>query len=160
MIVIEIGNHADCAEVLTILQAAFAPYTDALQPPSGVVRETEQTLKEKLATNTLLIAKDDNKMVGCVFYMPHQGHPQNIYFGRLAVLPAYQKQGIARQLLAQVEQNGQQTGYKKVVLYVRKALPNNVWFFQSCGYEIYDEGIHTGFTEPTFYKMAKIVNPK
>ncbi len=160
MITIETGNPADCAQVLTIIQTAFAPYAERLHPPSGVTRETEQTLREKLATNTLLLAKDDQMIVGCVFYTQHKEDPGEIYFGRLAVLPTYQKQGIARQLIARVEQDAQSNNYSKVVLYVRKVLTSNVQFFQACGYEIYAEGAHSGFTEPTYYKMAKVVNPK
>ena len=160
MITVETGSQTDCADVLTILQTAFAPYADLLNPPSGVTRETKQTLQEKLATNTLLLAKDGQTTVGCVLYKQHEDDPRSIYFGRLAVLPAWQKQGIARQLVAQVEQAAQSNNDNKVVLYVRKILTSNVGFFQSCGYEIYAEGTHSGFTEPTYYKMVKAVNAK
>lgn len=157
MITIETGSHGDCADVLAILQTAFAPYVDLLNPPSGVMRETEQTLQEKLANNTLLLAKDGQTIVGCILYKQYEEDPGTIYFGRLAILPTYQKQGIARQLVTQVEHAAQSSNYNKVVLYVRKVLPQNVQFFQSCGYEIYGEGTHSGFMEPTYYKLAKIV---
>lgn len=157
MIKIEEGGVKDCTAVLTVIQAAFAPYKDDLQPPSGVFSETVQSLTTKCETNTLLLAKQDTNVVSCLFYTPQQDHPENLYFGRLAVLPSHQKQGIAQQLVTQVEQIAREEGYENVVLYVRKALPANVAFFQSCGYEIYAEGTHKGFTEPTYYKMAKSV---
>ena len=157
MIEIEEGGVETCTAVLAILQSAFAPYKNTLQPPSGVFSETVQTLQKKCETNTLLLAKANEEIVGCVYYTPQHEHPENLYFGRLAVRPFYQGRGIAKQLVTQVEQAAYDQAYEKVVLYVRKVLTANVAFFQSCGYEIYAEGIHEGFAEPTFYKMAKII---
>ena len=155
MIKIEEGGVADCTAVLTVLQTAFAPYTENLDPPSGVLSETVETLITKCATNTLLLAKTNTNIVGCVFYTPQRDHPENLYFGRLAVLPTYQGQGIAKKLVAGVELAAQKQKYQSVILYVRKLLTLNVAFFESCGYEIYGEGTHKGFSEPTFYKLAK-----
>ena len=155
MIHIEVGGREDCTAVLPILQAAFAPYIDNLQPPSGVFSETVHTLEKKCETNTLLLAQNEQGIVGCVFYTVQKGHPENLYLGRLAVLPELQGRGIARELVLQVEQAARGQGYEKVALYVRKVLTANITFFQSCGYEIYAEGTHKGFTEPTYYKMAK-----
>ena len=84
MIVIREGSKDDCAGVLALMVAAFEPYRGWLEPESGVFQETAVTLQTKLEKETLLLAHDQNKMVGCLFYKPLE---TGLYFGRLAVLP-------------------------------------------------------------------------
>jgi predicted N-acetyltransferase YhbS len=108
-----------------------------------------------LDTHTLLLAKDDENVVGCVFFTPV--NETDVYFGRLSVLPAYQNQGIASQLLACVEAYAADNGYKRVTLAVRIVLADNVRYFQSLGYQITSKESHEGFTEPTYYTMAKMI---
>ncbi len=163
MIHIRQGNEADCEAVLVVLQAAFGAYKD-LDPPSGVTRETIEALREKLAQETLWVAEEDGEseaalggIIACVFAKPHQQYTDALYFGRLAVLPAYQRQGIARRLIGVVEQQAREQGFHRVVLGVRTALPENVRYYQSLGYDIIGVGTHQGYTEPTYYRMGKLV---
>lgn len=157
------GAEADCAMVLAVLQAAFGAYQD-LDPPSGVTRETVEALREKVAQEMLWVAEVDDgsvsepgRVVACVFTKPHQKYRDALYFGRLAVLPAYQRQGIARRLIAVVEQQAREQGFRRVVLGVRVALPDNTHYYQSLGYEIIGAGTHPGYTAPTFYRMGKVI---
>ncbi len=163
MIHIRQGTEADCTAVLVVLQAAFGAYRD-LDPPSGVTRETVDALREKVVQETLWVAEvdDDSEttsghIVACVFTKPHQQYADALYFGRLAVLPAYQRQGIARRLIAVVEQQAREQGFRRVVLGVRIALPDNVRYYQSLGYDIVGTGTHQGHTAPTYYRMAKVI---
>ncbi len=156
MVVIEIGIEKDCPEVLALLQEAFAPYKSWLVPQSGVFRESIETLKRKLQSDhTLLKATIKGKIVGALFYTP-QG--KALYFGRLAVLAAYQKQGIARQLIEHVERAAKAEGFERVTLEVRIVLRDNIECFRTLGYTVVGMGAHEGFNEPTYYKMAKEIN--
>lgn len=163
MIHIRRGTEADCTAVLVVLQAAFGAYRD-LDPPSGVTRETVDALREKVSQETLWVAEVDDgsettarQIVACVFTKPHQQYADALYFGRLAVLPAYQRQGIARRLIAVVEQQAREQGFRRVVLGVRVALPENTRYYQSLGYEIIGAGTHPGYTAPTYYRMGKVM---
>lgn len=155
MIELRQGNEADCDAVLAVLKESFSPYLNLLIPPSGVTKETAETLRQKVVTETLLVAEVDGRVVGCLFFTPHHAQPDTLYFGRLGVLPAFQKQGIARQLVRQVEQAATAGGFAKVGLAVRIVLPDNIHFFESMGYEIAEAKAHTGFNEPTYYTMVK-----
>ncbi|NJN55733.1 MAG: GNAT family N-acetyltransferase, partial [Anaerolineae bacterium] len=105
---------------------------------------------------TLWLAEGDGRIVACIFAKPHPQNPPDLYFGRLGVLPAYQRQGLARHLIEVVEgQAARGQGFQRVVLAVRIALPQNVRYFQSLGYEITGTGTHKGYEEPTFFTMAK-----
>lgn len=149
------GHEADCEAVLAVLKASFAPYQERLDPPSGVNAETVHSVRGKLASQTLLVAEVDGRVVGCVFLMPFKQQEGDLYFGRLAVLPAYQKQGVARRLVEQVEQYGCEHGFQRVRLGVRIALSENVYTFQRLGYEIAGEGQHEGYGYATYYHMSK-----
>lgn len=155
MIALRQGHEADCPAVLTVLQESFAPYLKLLTPPSGVTQETVETLRQKVETETLLVAEVDGRVVGCLFFTTHHSQPDTLYFGRLGVLPANQKQGIAQQLVGQVEQAAKEGGFAQVELAVRIVLPDNIRFFESMGYEIAEAKAHTGFNDPTYYTMVK-----
>lgn len=164
MIHIRQGNEADCEAVLVVLQAAFGAYKD-LDPPSGVTRETVEALQDKLAQETLWVAEEKGEseaafghIVACVFTKPHQQFADALYFGRLAVLPVYQRQGIARRLIDLVEQHAREQGFQRVVLGVRTALPENVRYYHSLGYDLIGEGTHQGHTQPTYYRMGKVLD--
>ncbi|MEM7112741.1 MAG: GNAT family N-acetyltransferase [Chloroflexota bacterium] len=146
------GTHSDCEAVLLVLQAAFAGQKGKILPESGVWKETAVSLQTKLQTYTLFLAKDSDRIVGCVFCEP-QG--EKLYFGRLAVLPDQRGRGIARQLIEQAEQFGRAQRCTSVWLGVRIALEKNVLFFQSLGYQIVSKQAHPGFEHPTFYTMTK-----
>jgi predicted N-acetyltransferase YhbS len=157
------GQETDCEAVLTVLQAAFGVYQN-LDPPSGVTRETVATLREKLLGETLWVAEvggeseaAPGRIVACVFTRPHQQYTDALYFGRLAVLPAYQRQGIARRLIGVVEQQAREQGFRRVVLGVRVALPDNVRYYQSLGYEIMGSGTYPGYAGPTYYRMGRVI---
>ncbi|HRQ37588.1 MAG TPA: GNAT family N-acetyltransferase [Chloroflexota bacterium] len=157
------GNETDCEAVLTVLQAAFGVYQN-LAPPSGVTGETVAALRGKMAQETLWVAEisdgsetTSRHIVACVFTKPHQQYTNALYFGRLAVLPAYQRQGIARRLIAVVEQQAREQGFRQVVLGVRVALSDNVRYYQSLGYEIIGSGTHPGYAEPTYYRMGRVI---
>jgi ribosomal protein S18 acetylase RimI-like enzyme len=155
MIVIREGSKEDCPAVLSLMLAAFAQYRDWLEPESGVFRETAVTLQTKLQNETLLLAYDQDQLVGCLFYKPKGC---GLYFGRLSVLPAYQGRGIARQLILAVEHIAHSRSCDFVTLSVRIVLEENIRFFASLGYEIVDTGTHDGYVEPTYYKLKKYLH--
>lgn len=154
---IRIGTKQDCAAVLSVLRSAFASAHNKLDPPSGVGAETVETLQKKCDEQTLLLAELDGRVVACLFFTQHRKKTDTLYFGRLGVLPAFQKQGIARLLICRVEQAAQQSGYAKVGLAVRIVLSENIQFFQSLGYEIIKAKAHPGYSEPTYYTMEKTI---
>lgn len=153
MITIEEGSVADCADFLAVVLAAFAEYKNKLNPESSVFRETVDTLEAKWREGyRFVIARIEGEMVGCLFYAP-QG--RDMYLGRLAVLPAYQKRGIARMMIEHVVQVARAEGFERLILSVRMVLRGNIRLFRSLGFQVFATGTHEGFSEPTYYDMAK-----
>lgn len=105
----------------------------------------------------LIVALHRKRILGCLLCNPSKENPENYQFGRLAVNPRYQRNGIGGMLLEDVESWAKLNRFKRVTCDVRIALRQNVAFFENKGYQIDGEGTHTGFDEPTFYKMGKVI---
>lgn len=150
--IIRPATAADTADLLAIIHSAFAQYHAVLPQPSSL-REDLASVTERLATQTAFMAHVAHTPVGCVFCYPDE-QEGDFYLGRLAVLPAHRRHGLASQLVAAVANLAQQTGYQRVILEVRIAFDGNVRLFRELGFEVYGTGTHTGFDQPTWYKMA------
>jgi ribosomal protein S18 acetylase RimI-like enzyme len=85
----------------------------------------------------------------------HQTHPEHVYLGRLAVLPAFRGRGLGARLVSGVEALAAAAGRDRVRLGVRLALPRNRAFFEALGYREVALDAHAGMTEPTFAWLEK-----
>jgi ribosomal protein S18 acetylase RimI-like enzyme len=79
----------------------------------------------------VLVAEVASRLVGSIIGT-FDGWRGNIY--RLAVLPDYRRQGVARALVAEVENNLKQLGAKRITALVEKDHPWATGFWQAVGY--------------------------
>jgi predicted N-acetyltransferase YhbS len=142
----------DLPAALAVLHAAFEEYRALLDPPSGVHRETVESLRTYLARGRLTLALLENDVVGCVLYHAEEHY---MYFGRLSVLPAWRGRGIARALIEHVEARARDLGLARVRLGVRIALPHNRAYYERMGYRLVEARAHAGYAEPTFVILEK-----
>ena len=145
----------DAPAVLVLIHAAFKEYDGQLDPPSGAQRETVDKIRQKIATEHAVVAQVDDQVVACVFYRNEGDH---MYFGRLAVLPAYRGRGIAGALIAYVEARARDLRLPCVRLGVRVALPHLRARYERQGYRLVEERRHEGYAEPTYLIMEKRLN--
>ena len=111
----------DAALITGLVMAGFEEYRETLVPPSGAHSETPEKIRAKLEQGGGIIASLDKTPVGCVVYYPED--VDQLYFGRLSVLPAYRKLGVARALVAAVEEKALANEYPRVSLSVRVGRP-------------------------------------
>jgi ribosomal protein S18 acetylase RimI-like enzyme len=142
----------DLATALAVLHAAFEEYRAWLDPPSGVHRETVESLRGYLERGHLTLALLEQEIVGCVLYHAEESH---MYFGRLSVLPAYRNRGIARMLIDRVEACAHDLGLRRVRLSVRVAQPHNRAYYERLGYRFLAARAHAGYAEPTYDVLEK-----
>jgi predicted N-acetyltransferase YhbS len=142
----------DLPALLAVIQTAYAEYDGKLDPPSGARNESVTKLAQKLNEGHALKALLDDQIVGCVFY---ENRGDRVYFGRLAVLPAYRRQGIARQLVEGVEQYAADQQIAQVTMGVRLALPGHIDYYTRLGYQISQYRCHPGYTHYTSVDMVK-----
>ena len=142
----------------TIAQA-FAQYRGKLVPESSAFRETPEAIVAQFKDGAgAFIAERDGEVLACVMTEELDG---DLYFGRLAVLPAARGLGLAKRLIAAVEAEARRRGLPGVRLGVRIALPDNQKLFYSLGYREISREAHPGFDHPTSINMRKnVVEPK
>jgi ribosomal protein S18 acetylase RimI-like enzyme len=85
----------------------------------------------------VLVAEVEGRLVGSIIGT-FDGWRGNIY--RLAVHPAYRRQGVARALVAEVENKLTRQGAKRVTALVEKDHPFSIPFWEAVGYRV-DERI-------------------
>ena len=144
---------ADAPLMTEIILAAFEDHRGKIDPPSGAHNETPEKVRAKLQQGGGIIAYLSESPAGCVVYYP-EGHDE-MYLGRLAVLPAFRQHGVGQALVAAVENKAQMEGYARMTLAVRIALPRNRSFFERLGYTVTGYESHPGYNEPTFVHMMK-----
>jgi len=144
---------ADASAIAATIAAAFTQYRGKLVPESSAFRETPEAIVEQLANGAgAIVAERNGTMLGCVMTELLEG---DLYFGRLAVLPAARGLGLAKRLIAAVEDDARRRGLPGVRLGVRIALPENQRLFSSLGYREISREAHPGFDHPTSINMRK-----
>ncbi len=138
--------------LLRLIQAAFEEHRGKLDPPSGVFKETLESLRGKWSRGGAFIAQLNGEAAGGVLYEPETGF---MYLGRLAVPPEFRGQGVARALVEAVEQQARTLHLPCVRLGVRTQLPANRHLFEHLGYEVIRYDCHPGYTEPTMMMLEK-----
>jgi GNAT superfamily N-acetyltransferase len=111
-----IATREDAARVHGITQAASAEYRGVLDPPSGVDRETLVDVERTLDDGGAVLAWIGDTAVGAVRFQHAADH---LAVERLAVIPTARGQGIARALLAYLEDLARHSHRPEVRLGVR-----------------------------------------
>jgi len=152
-LVLRRGEAGDAPAIAATIAAAFEQYRGRLVPESGAFRETAEGIAAELARGAgAIVVERDGSMLGCVMTRIMDG---DLYFGRLSVRPEARGLGLARRLVAAVEEEARRRGLPGVRLGVRIALPENQKLFNSLGYREISREAHPGFSHPTSINMRK-----
>jgi ribosomal protein S18 acetylase RimI-like enzyme len=152
-LVLRTAAVADAPVVAATIAAAFEQYRGKLVPESGAFRETADAIAAELAKESgAIVAERNGKIVGCVMTSLLEG---DLYFGRLAVLPEARGMGLAKRLIAAVEDEARRRELLGVRMGVRVVLTANQKLFKSMGYVEISREAHPGFDHPTSINMRK-----
>jgi ribosomal protein S18 acetylase RimI-like enzyme len=143
---------ADLPTLLALVHGAFEEYRGRLDPPSGALAETLESLGHALRTGGALLASVDGQPAGCVFYNRERDH---VYLGRLSVLAAHRSRGLGGALTDGVERLALAMGVPRVKLGVRTALPALRAYYERRGYLVIRLEAHAGYSTPTSVVMQK-----
>jgi len=139
------------AVVHDLTQAAFSGY-DGLDPPSGALRETVDSVRRDLEAGGGAVAFLGSAAVACLRFEAAAG---DLHVRRVAVKPELQGRGIGRALMAWAEVEAASRGLACVTVGVRLSLPANLAFYRGLGYEVVAEHSHPGYAGPTALSMRK-----
>lgn len=152
-LILRAATAADAAAIAATIAAAFEEYRGRLEPESGAFRETAEGIAAELGRESgAIIAERNGRMLGCVMVKLEDN---DLYFGRLAVVPAARGQGIARKLIDAVEDEARRRELGGVRLGVRIVLTENQRLFIALGYVETSREAHEGFDHPTSINMRK-----
>jgi predicted N-acetyltransferase YhbS len=140
--------------LLSVILRAYAEFWGKLTPRSGTFAETAEAIDAKLQQGGAIKAMVGDETVGTVIY---ELRPEFMYFGRLAVLPAWRGQGIAKGLIGAVETRALAHGLMRVQIGVRLVLASHQAYYAALGYQPINYECHPGFSEPTSVTMAKVL---
>lgn len=141
----------DAAVVYELTQAAYAPYADFLEPPSGVTRESKESVRGDLEADGGAIASLGKLPVGCLRFKIEEEH---LHVRRVAVLPEFQGKGVGTRLMLWVHDHARSLGLDEVRLGVRRQLPRNQAFYKRLGYKIVGRHLHPGQRRVFWYEMS------
>jgi GNAT superfamily N-acetyltransferase len=144
----------DAAAAADLIRRAFAAQSVPTDPPSSALRETADTIASAIESGGGGCVVLGGRLVGAVLWAAKEN---GLYFGRLAVDPAFRGQGIAKRLVAAVEAEARRRGLSRVHLQTRLVLLDNRRLFASCGFREGELRTHKGYAAPTTMVMEKFL---
>jgi ribosomal protein S18 acetylase RimI-like enzyme len=143
----------EAGAIVALLHRAFGQYRGKLQPESGALSESVDTISSVMSVGAILVAVRDG-IVGCVAV---QRKADFAYAGRLAVDPGARGTGVGRALMAEAEAMARLMGTGRLRVDVRLALRENRAFFRTLGFVEGAYRCHPGFSRPTYVELEKML---
>jgi GNAT superfamily N-acetyltransferase len=128
---VRFASSEDAPAVRDTALRAFAEMRGLIDPPPGILFESEEDVRRAIETEGAVVAEDRSIVVGSARF---EVKPEFLYIGRLAVPPEHRGRGIGGTLLAFLEQHARELGLSETHVSVREALTDNLAMFEHWGY--------------------------
>lgn len=151
---IELATVDDAPLVRTLMLCGFEQLRAALDPPSSAFGETDQDVAAAIERGGAAIAWLDATPVGSVRFEPEATW---LYIGRLAVIPAARRRGVAQALVRAAEAEAPRFGLTEAQLSMREVLPGNRALFEKLGYTVISVDPHPRNPEQNTLRLRKIL---
>jgi ribosomal protein S18 acetylase RimI-like enzyme len=146
------AEFEDYDGLLALIQRAFTPMEDVIDPPSTARNLTVEILRQKAKVETGYLVLISGELAACVFLGDRGDH---LYLGKLAVAEKFRGAGLAKLLLQQAEHHASENDFPAIILQVRIELTGNQALFHKAGYRVIAETSHAGFDRVTSLTMQK-----
>lgn len=148
--IIEDPEQVDWAHLHDLLHRSFAYMDGRIDPPSSLHRLTVDGLAQKAKDETLILASQDGKVIGCMFCRKEMPW---LYVGKVAVEEDLQGQGIGARLFDHAFKMAMRDGFEGLELETRVELIENHRAFGKLGFVKVGEDAHAGYDRPTSIRM-------
>lgn len=146
------ADFSDWPQLVGLIRDAFAYMNSRIDPPSSLNRMGIEEFKAKAGEETLIVAEDDNSIIGCAFAALRD---DCVYVGKVAVARTARGKGVARALFAAAEELARNYGRNFLELQTRVELVENHATFAALGFQKVAESAHPGYSRPTSITMRK-----
>lgn len=131
-----IQKNVEATTMLRVMLAAFERYKQDAHP-SSALQENVASLEQEQAAGTHFLGYEyKEQLVAVTKYLLKE---EAIYFSRLSVLPAYQRQGFAQAIIQALEHLAHSLQLPYLECHVRKSEPANIKLYTKLGFLITDE---------------------
>ncbi|MEP0944921.1 MAG: GNAT family N-acetyltransferase [Rhizobiaceae bacterium] len=148
--ILENPSQVDWAALHDLLHRTYAYMDTRIDPPSSLHRLTPQGLAQKAQDETLILAMDGDRLVGCMFCRRQPGW---LYVGKVAVEEAMQGQGVGGHLFRRAFDLARREGFEGLELETRIELVENHQAFANMGFVKVGEDAHASYDQPTSIRM-------
>ena len=142
----------DWTGLLALILRAFAYMDGRIDPPSSALALTPESLEHRATTETMLLAYEADRLVGCAFLADRGDH---FYLGKLAVEPDCHGRGIGKALMQAAEGHAMAAGKSAIELQTRIELVENHRMFERLGFREIAQTAHPGYKRHTSLTMRK-----
>jgi GNAT superfamily N-acetyltransferase len=148
------AKPGDVDDVVSLVESAYRGESSrAGWTTEADLLDGQRTDPDEVASvlDDLIVAEDDDGLVGCCTLIPRDGHA---YFGMFAVRPGLQGGGVGSQLLAEAERLAAEHGAGHVEMTVISTRTELIDFYLRRGY------VDTGETRPFPYGDDRFGRPR
>jgi len=142
------------SDLVNLVREAFAFMDGRIDPPSSLTKMGVEEFKAKAAEETLIVAHEDQTLVGCAFAAVRD---DCVYVGKLAVAQSARRKGVARRLFAEADEIARRHGRRFLELQTRVELVENHATFAALGFTKIAETAHPGYDRATSITMRRLV---
>lgn len=153
-VIVSPQNFTDWPQLVHLLRESFAYMDSRIDPPSSLTSMGIEAFKAKAAAETLIIAEEDGRILGCAFAALQD---DCVYVGKVAVAGDVRGKGVARAMFAAAEALALERGRDFLELQTRMELTENHAAFAALGFKKVAETAHPGYSRPTSITMRKRV---
>ncbi len=116
------------------LRALYAVEEVCFAPPLRFSRELMRSLTRDSVCRTWLGIVDNVRVGFAILGLSSEDDPSVAYIWTIEVLPAFRRLGVARQLLARVEESAREASCSAIELHVSERNLDAVALYEDCGY--------------------------
>jgi len=154
-VAIRLAELEDAPLVHQTMLAAFEQYRN-IEVPSSALNETVESIKNSIAggTEKAIICFCEGVPVGSARFKMEE---KRLYFARLSVCPEARGKGIAKLMIAWLENYAKEHGKSTMWCRVRMSIPQNIQLYRSVGYDVAKEEV---VTNPNGFQVKIVVMEK
>jgi len=147
-VTVRLATPADLAAVRRCASEAYQRYVAGMgRKPAPMVADFASAIAE----GKVSVATQDEAVVGYVVFYPRVDH---MHLENVAVFPAFERLGIGRQLMLEVERHARQSGFDAIELYTNEAMTENLQMYPNLGFVETGRRIEDGFSRVFFRKSV------